>query len=140
MNVDTLIATIANAKAAIKTGAVDARAAAPKGEKMAHGQHYAATKTAEMANHTLALLPKLGFTPAAVSAKVSKTGRKEFTVTYRESQTLAQRVDTMKNAAARRKEKRDAAKAAIDAAAAAKTAAMPSAGADAIAALAKIAA
>lgn len=131
----SIIAQINEAKAAIKSGAVTARAAAPKGEKMAHGQHFAAEQSAKVANASLSIITGKGFVPAAIAAKVSKTGRTGFLVTYRETQTLAQRVETVKNAAARRKEKRaEAAKAK-----AAKVTPMPATNADALAALNAIA-
>lgn len=142
MNTQTLsevIAQINSAKLAIKGLAVAARTAAPKGEKMAHGQHVAAEQSAKVATASLAVITAQGFVPAAVTPKVSKTGRVEFSVTYRQTLTLAQRVETVKNAAARRAEKRAAVKAA-NAAKIAPMTAPAGAGADALAALAKIAA
>ena len=112
--IETLIAQIKTAKVEIKSLAVAARAAAPLGERMAHGQHAQAVATAQLAGTALAAMPALGYTLAGVSGKTSKTGRSEVSFTYRQSQTLAQRVETVKNAAARRKEKRAAAKAAKD--------------------------
>jgi hypothetical protein len=139
--IQEIIGEVNAAKLAIKGLAVAARTAAPKGQKMAYGQHAQAEHAAKVAETTLDIVQKRGFVPAAVAAKESKTGRVEFVVTYRQPQTLEQRVQTVLNAAARRKAKRDAEKAAKEAAAAAKTVAMPSSGSDAaLAALAKIAA
>lgn len=137
MNLSEIISQINEAKSAIKSGAVAARQAAPKGEKMAHGQHFAAEQATKVAVAGLALIAKQGFAPAAIAAKVSKTGRTEFTVTYRQAQTLEQRVEAHKNAAARRKEKRAAENAAKEQAAANKVTAMPSTDA-AVSALAQI--
>jgi hypothetical protein len=136
-SITDIIAEINAAKDAIKAGAVKARDAAPKGEKMAHGQHFSAEQGAKVATTALQIVTARGYVPAAVAAKVSKTGRTEFLVTYREPQTLAQRVATVMNAAARRKAKREADKAAKETAAKAKVAPMPSSG-DALAALAQL--
>jgi hypothetical protein len=133
---ENLAKLVADAKTLAKTQAVAARVAAPKGEKMAHGQHAAAQVGAKIAAAIMQQAPQLGFVPAAGTVKRDKAGNvREMTVTYRVQQTLAQRVEVYKNAAARRKEARAAAKAAK----AAKTVPMPS-NADAVAALQQLAA
>lgn len=108
-----LLAAIANGKTLAKAHATAAKATAPKGEKMAAGQHASATVTAQIAVAIMEQAPQLGFAPAAGAVKLDKAGNvKEMTVTYRVAQTLEQRVATYKNAAARRAEVRAAAKAA----------------------------
>jgi hypothetical protein len=136
-SIQDIIAEVNAAKLAIKSLAQAARVEAPKGQKMAYGQHAAAEKTGELAKATLEIAMSRGFAPAAVSARESKSGRVEFVVTYREAQTLAQRIAVHENAAMRRKAKRDAIKAAKEAAAKAKVVAMPATPAtDALSALA----
>jgi hypothetical protein len=100
------------AKEGIKALAAQARASAPTGQKMAYGQHEAATQNAKLAGQTMTVIAAQGFAPAAIAARVSKTGKVEYAVTYRQPVTLAQRIETGVNAAARRKAKREAAKAA----------------------------
>lgn len=113
---ETLANLVSEAKTLAKTQAVAARVAAPKGEKMAHGQHAAAQVGAKIAAAIMQQAPALGFVPAAGTVKRGKDGTvREMTVTYRVAQTLAQRVETYKNAAQRRKEKRAADKAAKEA-------------------------
>lgn len=124
-SITALVTEITAAKDAIKQLAVATRAAAPKGEKMAYGQHASAEQSAKVAASALAQMPGLGYTLAAVSTKTSKTGHTDVSFTYRVAQTLAQRVATVNNAAARRTAKRLADKAAKDAATAAKTTVMP---------------
>jgi hypothetical protein len=104
-----VLAQIDSAKDKIKAGAVAAREAAPKGEKMAHGQHFAATHAATVAATGLQVIAERGFVPSAIAPKVSKSGKVEFVVTYRETQTLAQRIATVTTSRERRKAARAAA-------------------------------
>lgn len=136
----SIVAQVTTAKESIKLAAIAARDAAPKGAKMAHGQHASATQSAVVAEATMgAMQAHGGFTLAAASAKVSKTGRTEFVFTYRQAQTLEQRVATVANSAERRKLAREAAKAAKDAKVTAIPAAKPTNAMSALANLAKAA-
>ena len=108
-----VLAQIDSAKDKIKSGAAAAREAAPKGEKMAHGQHFAATHAATVATTGLQIIAERGFVPSAIAPKVSKTGKVEFVVTYRETQTLAQRIETVTNSRERRRLARAAAAAKV---------------------------
>jgi len=112
MNTNTIaqvIAQINASKIAIKQLAVAARVAAPKGEKMAHGQHASAIASAKIADATERELIAAGWVKASVT--VNKAGT-DVAVHYRAPQTLAQRVETYKNAAAKAKAQREAKKAA----------------------------
>lgn len=112
-SINELARLVANAKLVAKSDAAMARQAAPKGEKMAHGQHAQSLVGMKIAAAIQDAAPRFGFVASAGAVKKDKvTGEvKEMTVTYRPAQTLAHRVETYKNAAARRAEKRAAAKA-----------------------------
>lgn len=109
--IENLIAQIKAAKVEMKGVATLARQTAEKGTKMAAGQHAQAVYSAKLAEAALGQMAPNGYTLAAVSEHDEQDWSERGRFTYRQSMTLAQRVEQHVNAAARRKALREASRA-----------------------------
>jgi hypothetical protein len=109
-----VIANIRSAKGEIKALATAARSAAPKGQKMPHGQHATATAAAAVAAAIVPDITKSGWVASSVT--VNKAGT-DIAIHYRAPVTLEQRLATWQSAAAKRTAIREAKRAAKAAAA-----------------------
>lgn len=90
---------VATAKNQIRAVVAEAKAAAPKGEKMPHGQHAQFVASSQVAAATLKHVQAAGYVEA--SCRFTKTG--DFVVTYRQPVTLADRLTKHAASVAKRK-------------------------------------
>lgn len=129
--IESIMAALNSAKAEIKTQVAAAKAAAPKGEKMPHGQHAQFVASSKVASAVLAATVEQGY--VAASCRFTKTG--DLCVTYRAPKTLADRLSAHAAATAKRKAAVDARKAAREAKKTAAVVTMPATGMAALNAL-----